>query len=111
MPDLHVAGSTTLGASGGVVELGPGLNGDRGPATWNVTGVIITSDRPGQSPIPRVIIYRNIIGGRIEGTSYDGSFDQGGCDITLGRGESLIAEWSGGQIGDSVTLTLTGTKQ
>jgi hypothetical protein len=113
MPDLRVSGSTTLATIAGVVTgtvtLGPGRNGDRGPATWTVTGVIIRSSRPGVAPIPRLVITDE--NGTDAGISYDGSFDSGGCNIPMIRGQFLTATWTGGSAGDVVSMTLSGTKQ
>lgn len=113
---LNISGNATLATVGGVVTgsvtLGPGLNGDRGPATWNVTGVITKTTRPGTAPIPRVEVFLDTTdSGNSQGVSYDGSFDQGPCDIAMIRGQKLIAVWTGGTVGDVATLILSGTKQ
>lgn len=111
---LTVSGNVTLsGSGGGTIVLGPGQNGDRGPAMWSVTGVVLKSNRPGEAPIPRATLYRNLIAdANVEGNSYDASFDQGAAtDLILRRGETLIAVITGGQNGDVVTLALSGTRQ
>lgn len=113
---LNISGNVTLALSGGVVTgrvtLGPGLNGDRGPATWNVTGVITKTTRPGVAPIPRVEVFLDTTdAGNSQGVTYDGSFDQGPCDIAMIRGQQLIAVWTGGTVGDVATLILSGTKE
>jgi hypothetical protein len=113
---LTASGTATLATVSGVVTgsvtLGPGLNNDRGPATWNVTGVITKSNRPGTAPIPRVEVFQDTTdSGNSQGISYDGSFDQGPCDINLIRGQKLIAVWTGGSVGDIVTFIVSGTKQ
>jgi hypothetical protein len=107
---LTVGGGAVLDASGnGTVELGP--DSARGPATWHVDGVILQTDRPGQAPIPRAVVYLdNVAAERSQGLSYDGSFAQGRCDLTLTRGQKLIVQWTGGQAGDSASVTLTGEK-
>lgn len=107
--DLTVALANVGGTVTGTVILGPGLNGDRGPATWIVTGVITKTNRPGSAPIPRVEVFRE--NGISQGVSYDGSFTQGPCDITLIRSQFLRAVWTGGTVGDIATLTLSGTKK
>jgi hypothetical protein len=113
MPDLSVSGSATLatvaGTVTGSVTLGPGLNNDRGPASWHVTGVIVNSSRAGIAPIPQLIITDET--GVIKGISYDGSFDSGACDIRMIRGQFLKATWTAGTVGDVVRMTLSGTKQ
>jgi hypothetical protein len=78
-----------------------------------VTGVIAKTNRPGVAPIPRVEVFQDDASatGNSQGVTYDGSFNQGGCDITLIRGQSLIAVWTGGTVGDIATLVLSGTKQ
>lgn len=117
MSSLNVSGRVTLALSAGVVTgrvtLGPGLNGDRGPATWHVTGAIVKTTRPGIAPIPRVEVFLDDPNdpGSSQGVTYDGSYNQGGCDILMGRGQQLIAIWTGGTVGDIATFILSGTKQ
>lgn len=114
---LNVSSSVTLATVSGVVTgsvtLGPGLNGDRGPATWNVTGVIVKTNKPGVAPIPRVEVFQDdaLAPGNSQGVTYDGSFSQGPCDIPLVRGQKLIAVWTGGTVGDVATFIISGTKQ
>lgn len=114
---LNISGSVTLatvsGTVTGSVTLGPGLNGDRGPATWDVTGVITKTTRPGAAPIPRVEVFLDNANdpGSSQGITYDGSFSQGPCDIPLVRGQKLVAVWTGGNVGDIATFVLSGTKQ
>lgn len=107
---LQAAAQVTLGASGsGTVSVGP--DASRGPATWRVNGVILQTTRPGVAPIPRAQVYLDdSVAGQSQGLSYDGSFAQGSCDITLTRGQKLICTWTGGQSGDVATMTLTGEK-
>jgi hypothetical protein len=107
---LQASGQTTLNASGaGTVTLGP--DASRGPAHWHVTGVIVQTSRPGVSPIPRAQVYLDRAEpGRSQGLTYDGSYDQGACDIDIQRGTLLVAAWTGGQSGDIAYLTVTGEK-
>lgn len=116
LPPLNVFGNVTLALVSGVVTgrvtLGPGLNGNRGPATWRVTGVITKTTRPGVAPIPRVEVFLDVAdSGNSQGVSYDGSFDQGPCDIPMVRGQQLIAVWTGGSVGDVATMVLSGTQR
>ena len=108
--NLTIGASVTLDASGaGMVALGP--DAARGPAYWRVDGVILQTNRPGQAPVPRAVVTLDDTAAEsAQGLSYDGSFAQGACDITLGRGQQLICQWSGGQAGDRATMTLTGEK-
>jgi hypothetical protein len=115
MPDpirstLNISGSVTLDANGaGRVTLGPQTG--PGPANWRVDGVILQTTRPGVAPIPRAQVYLdqdNPSGS--QGLTYDGSYNQGTVDLTLGRGSQIIAVWSGGLAGDVASLTLTGEK-
>ena len=107
---LSVGKSVTLNASGaGTVTLGP--DAGRGPAHWRVDGVIIQTTRPGTAPVPRAQVFLNdTTPDNSQGLSYDGSFAQGSCDLTLARGETLVCQWTGGQSGDVATMTLTGEK-
>lgn len=113
MADLTVSGQVTLALVNGVVTgsvvLGPGISPDRSSLRWNVTGVVVRTNRPGVAPIPAVSVFDQI--GVAQGVSYDGSFDQGGSDITVKRGEYLTVTWTGGNAGDVATVSLTGTKQ
>lgn len=107
---LNIGTTIALDASGdGTATLGP--DSSRGPANWNVTGVIVQTDRPGQSPIPRAVVYLDQQSASgTQGLSYDGSFAQGSCNLTLSRGQKLICVWSGGQSGDQASFTITGEK-
>lgn len=103
--------SVTLNASGaGTVTIGPDQTG-RGPATWHVTGVLLLSSRPGVAPIPKAVVYESTVDpNHLQGLSYDGSFAQGSCNLQLIRGQALVCNWTGGQAGDVVSLTVTGEK-
>ena len=108
---LNIATSTTLATVAGVVtgtiELGP----DDGPPYWNVTKMMVSTDRPGQAPIPSCSVYLDETSSRgLQGSTYDGSRDETDCDIDLQRGQHLIAVWTGGQAGDTATLSLNGWK-
>jgi len=106
---LQLGRTVTLDSAGaGEIRLGPDV---AGPPTWRVTGVILQTSRPGQAPVPRCEIYRDQTDaqGR-QGLTYDGSFASGRCDLTLVRGQVLIARWTGGLPGDIAELTLTGDK-
>lgn len=107
--DLQIGRTVTLDASGsGEIRLGPDI---AGPPTWNVTGIILQTDRPGQAPVPRCQVWRDSEDANgAQGVTYDGSFASGRCSITLVRGQVLIARWTGGQAGDVASMTLSGEK-
>lgn len=107
---LNIGTTITLDASGGgTATLGP--DSSRGPATWRVSGVILQTSRPGLAPVPRAVVYLDQQSASgTQGLSYDGSFAQGSCDLTLTRGQKIICVWSGGLAGDQASLTLTGEK-
>jgi hypothetical protein len=109
-PNLTEGKPVTLGATGGgQVALGP--EDARGPAYWHVTGIILQTSRPNASPVPSAQIYLDSVAAtNSQGLTSNGSFKTATCDITLARGQKLIAVWTGGQSGDIATLTLTGTK-
>lgn len=109
---LLAAESVTLDAAGGgQVTLGPGDAGSRGPAYWQVTGIVVQTNRPGVAPIPRFQVYRDeAVPENSLGLYYDGSFGQGAGEEMLPRGSRLIGVWSGGQAGDRATMTVTGEK-
>jgi len=112
MPDipLNTAATVTLNASGaGTVELGPA---SQGPPYWSLDTVLLTTNRPGQSPVPKALLYLDVVSpANLQGITYDASFGQAAADgLRLGRGQKLIAVFSGGQSGDIASLTVVGTK-
>lgn len=107
---LLIGQTVTLDATGGgQIALGPASA--PGSAAWHVTGIIVQTNRPGTSPIPRVQIYRDTIDPTNSlGLSYDGSFAQAQADEQVPNGSRLICVWAGGQSGDRATLTLSGER-
>lgn len=111
MTDLNVGLSTTLNASGtGRVALGP--QNTPGTQSWNVTGILVKTSRPGIAPIPACDVYLDNEGdpNSLVAVMYDGSRNQGGGQQKLVQGQRLIAVWTGGQSGDIATLVLSGTR-
>lgn len=103
---LNTSRPTTLDANGnGRLELGP----DSGPPYWNVTKIVVLTDRPGLAPVPQCSVYLDSedANGLLDST-YDGSKDSTEVDVDLQRGQHLIAVWTGGQAGDVATLSVTG---
>lgn len=101
--------SVTLDGTGsGTVELGPGVpNG--GPPNWDVTSLVVTTNRVNRAPIPRVVVYLDSVApGNILCVSPNGSFGQANGSQKLSRGSKLVAVWTGGQAGDIATLTVNG---
>lgn len=112
MPDipLNTAATVTLNAAGtGTAELGPA---SQGPPYWALDTVLLTTNRPGQAPVPRASLYLDVVSpSNLQGITYDASFGQAVADgLKLGRGQKLIAVFSGGQSGDIASLTVIGTK-
>lgn len=105
---LNLSKSVKLDASGaGRLELGP----DDGPPYWNVTKMLVKTSRPGKAPIPACSVYLDSEDDNsLQGSTYDGSRDESDCDIDMSRGQHLIAVWSGGQVNDTATLSVTGWK-
>lgn len=110
---LNVGRSVVLvddgaGLGTGVVRLGPD---SRGAAYWTVDDVVMMTDRPGQAPVPRVIVYLDTISASgLQGVTYDASFNSANAKLKLQRGQELIFIWADGQIGDIATVSLTGTQ-
>lgn len=101
---LEVERSVVLDASGGGrITLGP----DKGPPYWRITEVTVETDRPGQAPVPAFQLYKD---GLRKGTTYDGSRNESDTRIELTRGQHLEAVWTGGQAGDTATITVSGYK-
>jgi hypothetical protein len=103
---LNTSARTTLDGTGsGRLELGP----DSGPPYWNVTRLVVMTDRPGQAPVPQCSVFLDFedANGLLDST-YDGSRDSTDVDVDLTRGQHLIAVWEGGQAGDVATLSVTG---
>jgi hypothetical protein len=109
---LNVAKSATLATVAGVVTASVELGPDDGVPFWNVTKMMLRTSRPGAAPVPACTVYLNETSPRgDQGSTYDGSRDESDCDIDVRRGEHLIAVWTGGQVGDVATLSLTGWKE
>lgn len=112
MPDtrhnLTIGSTVVLDATGsGTVTLGP----DNGPANWQVSGGVTQTSRPGRAPIPRVQLYLDVVDpSNSLGVSYDGSYGPFSGDLTMSRGQHIIAVWTGGQAGDRATMTINGEK-
>lgn len=108
---LAVSGSVTLDATGsGTVTLGPSSGG---PQTWEISGVVLQTSRPGQAPIPRAQVYVDDESpGSSRGLTYDGSFANGVVTgaLVITRGQEVLAVWTGGQAGDIATMTVNGVK-
>ncbi|MEH0582542.1 hypothetical protein QBA54_50800 [Streptomyces sp. B21-108] len=102
---LNEAKRVILDASGGGrLELGPGKT-----PFWNVTKLMVSTNRPGVAPIPRCFVYLDEESSRgKQGSTYDGSNDESDCDIDVHRGQTLIAVWIGGQAGDAAELSVSG---
>lgn len=101
----HGRSVTLDAAGGGQVELEPTSS----PPNWHVTGGVVQTNRPGQAPIPRVQLYLNTVDPtNSQGVGFDGSFGPFVGDLTLTRGQKLIAVWTGGQAGDTATFTVNG---
>mgnify|MGYP001565496332 CR=1 FL=1 len=107
---LNLGTTIVLDASGGgTATIGP--DSSKGPANWQITGVILLTDRPGQAPIPRAVVYLDTQSANgTQGLSYDGSFAQGSTNLVITRGQQLICVWTGGQAGDEASITVTGEK-
>lgn len=111
MSDLNVSASVVLNASGGgQAAIGP--QNTPGTQSWNVTGILVRTSRPGVAPIPACDVYLDNTNdpGSIVATMYDGSRNQGSGTQKLVQGQRLIAVWTGGQSGDIATLVLSGTR-
>jgi hypothetical protein len=108
--NLNVSASVVLNASGGgQVAIGP--QNTPGTQSWNVSGILVKTSRPGVAPIPACDVYLDSVDpGSIVATMYDGSRNQGPGDQILVQGQRLIAVWAGGQSGDVATLVLSGTR-
>lgn len=104
--------ATASAAGAATATIGP--DSAKGPARWNVTRIGVRNEniaRRGQIPVPSCNVYQDAESpnGLVDGT-YDGSFDFADCDLSLQRGQTLIAVWAGAQVGDKLTLSVTGTK-
>lgn len=108
---LNKSVTVTAPASGEVsATLGP--DSSKGPPRWRITRYAVRNEtlaRRGQPPIPTCNVYTDSERADqwIDGT-YDGSFDGGDCDITISRGQVLLAVWAGAQSGDRLTLSVSG---
>lgn len=103
---LNKGASAQLDATGaGRVTLGP----TNGPPTWRVTRVAVRTSRPGLRPVPAFALYLDSedANGLIDQT-YDGSADTTDLDVRVFKGSRLIGVWTGGQAGDTATMSVYG---
>lgn len=106
---LNVGVTTVLDASGnGRAVIGPTF----GPATWHVVVTSVRTSQPGQGNIPQCVLYRGTedANGYID-TTYDGSADACDTPYDLVQGSQVIAVWTGGNPGDTATLSVKGEKE
>lgn len=105
---LNTSARVTLDASGfGRLELGP----DTGPPYWALTRWVVRTTRPGQAPVPQCTVYLDSEDDNgLQDVTYDGSRDASDVDVQLQRGQHLIAVWTGGQLGDVASLSVSGWK-
>lgn len=102
---------TANAAGAATATLGP--DNGRGAPEWRVTRYVVRNEtlaRRGQPPIPSCNVYApsgQEVPDDLLDCTYDGSFDAGDCDVTLGRGQAFAAVWAGAQAGDRLTLSLT----
>lgn len=101
-------------SAAGALTLTLGPSSAKGAPVWRVTRYMVRNEsaaRRGVPPIPSCNVYapsgQEAPDDLVDGT-YDGSFDAGDCDITIGRGQAFVAVWAGAQSGDNLTLSLTG---
>lgn len=110
---LNESRQVTLDSTGaGRVQLGPGDGA--GPRTWEVSGCIVQTNRPGVAPVPRVQVFLDEESARgSQGTAYDGSFNSAVTSsvLTVNAGSHLICVWAGGAAGDIASFTVTGVKR
>ncbi|MFF8495217.1 hypothetical protein ACF06O_30830 [Streptomyces albidoflavus] len=106
---LQAAARTVLDADGnGRLELGP----TTGPPYWTITRVVVATDRPGLAPVPSMALYLDAEDARgLLDVTYDGSRDASDVDLEMQRGQRLIGVWTGGQPGDTATLSVTGWQE
>ncbi|MFC9596256.1 hypothetical protein ACFTUC_41490 [Streptomyces sp. NPDC056944] len=106
---LNIGTTTVLDASGnGRAALGPTF----GPAVWHVRSVAVRTSQPGAGKIPQCAIYRATedANGYVD-TTYDGSADATDVMFDLVQGTQIIARWTGGNPGDTATLSIYGTRE
>jgi hypothetical protein len=110
---LNLGKSVVLATVGGVVTGQVSLSPSdfHGPSTWNIDTVILQTNRPGTAPVPNAQLYKGSVDPtNSQGLTYDGSFSQAAGQLTIVGSDSIICVWTGGQVGDTATMTITGTK-
>lgn len=104
---LNRGKSATVPASGTVrVALGP----EHGPPQWEVTRAVVKTSTPGTPPIPRCTLYLDTEDDAgLQDVTYDGSFDAtDDLNLTVFKGSTVIAVWTGATPGVVCTLSVTG---
>lgn len=102
---LNTGKSATVNASGVArVEIGPGQL-----ETWHITTVAVKTSTNTLEPIAEVYLGPpspvNLLGG-----TYTGSLDAGPENVVLQQGQFITCVWTGGDVGATATLSLSGTK-
>jgi len=99
---------TLDGAGNGTARVGPTF----GPATWHVTTVAVKTSQPGQGLIPQCALYVGTqdANGYVD-TTYDGSANFADIDRDVVQGGQVIAVWTGGNPGNTATLSISGTRE
>lgn len=109
---LNVMTTGTVNAAGNLtITFGPA--DVPGNAYWNVTRIVVENQnaaRRGKPPIPTCAVYVDSSTNGAQDITYDGSYDATDVDIDLARGQSIVAQWAGGQSGDVMILSLNGWK-
>lgn len=107
--NLQESKSVTATTTTATVSLGPADR--RGGTTWAIDSLIWQTSRPGVAPVPRVQLFQDHTDpGGVLVNSYDGSFGQAVGDLEISTGSTIIAIWTGCQIGDVCSLTVTGKR-
>lgn len=104
---LDESATVTFDSTGsGTAYLGPNVYG----TSWSLTRITTSCTSPNTNQVT-FIVYKNFIspGTQIGGT-YSGQQDSDDTTVDLKCGDALVCIWTGGNPGDSGTVSLFGTK-
>lgn len=102
---LNQSATGTLGASGGGTsdELGPTASGE----TWQVTIISVRCSSNASEAVASVYLNGALVGTTTWGSTGDSDT---GITLPMAVGQTLTAEWTGGDPGATGTLTVMGTR-
>lgn len=106
MNNLFEVATAKFDANGtGTTQLGPYRYG----IVWNITRIITGCTTSNMLQVT-FAVYKGFVSPTTQiGATYSGQQDSDDVSLSLGAGDFLIGQWTGGNAGDIGTMSVTGT--